>query len=66
MTYTSTNIIEREEDVFTFEDGEIIIGTAYSVFPLENIDDIHLMNIYGQKIYNKCCGIKERKYESIN
>ena len=48
------------------EDGEIIIGTAYSVFPLENIDDIHLMNIYGQKIYNKCCGIKERKYESIN
>ena len=60
-TYSSTRMIEREEDTFKFDDGAIIKVLSYSVFPMDNIDDIHLMNIYGQKIYNKYKDIQERR-----
>ena len=60
-TYTSTKIIEKEEDTFKFDDDSIIKVLSYSVFPIDNIDDVHLMNIYGQKIYNKCKNIRERR-----
>ena len=46
-------MIEYEEKIFIFDDGDILRVPSFSVFPLENVDGFPIFNAYGQKIYNR-------------
>jgi hypothetical protein len=48
-------MIEEEESVFWYENGDMERITTYCVFPPILVDNIPALNVYGQKMYNNFC-----------
>lgn len=57
-------MLEFDQDIIWRSDGSIERINIYQIYPQNTIDRLHLLNIYGQKLYNNFCYMKQAQAQS--